>query len=74
MVIQELAFRGTSGRAIARTLEVTEGTIRYHLRRQDVSRLSWKSSGVASAEVMYLLRSPLVKGEHVSTLVLCDTA
>jgi transposase len=34
MTIQELARRGTSGRAIARTLEVTEGTVRYHLRRQ----------------------------------------
>lgn len=34
MTIQELARRGTSGREIARTLEVTEGTVRYHLRRQ----------------------------------------
>ncbi len=34
MTIQELARCGTSGRAIGRTLEVTEGTVRYHLRRQ----------------------------------------
>ena len=34
MTVQELARRGMSGRAIARTLEVTEGTVRYHLRRQ----------------------------------------
>jgi IS30 family transposase len=34
MTIQELARREMSGRAIARTLEVTEGTVRYHLRRQ----------------------------------------
>ena len=30
MTIQELARRGVSGRQIARTLEVTEGTVRYH--------------------------------------------
>jgi transposase len=34
MTIQELARRGMSGRAIAETLEVTEGAVRYHLRRQ----------------------------------------
>lgn len=34
MTIRELARRGVSGRAIARTLEVTEGTVRYHLRRK----------------------------------------
>lgn len=34
MTIQELARRGVSGRAIARTLDVVEGTVRYHLRRQ----------------------------------------
>jgi len=33
MTIQELAKRGVSGRAIARTLEVSEGTVRYHLHR-----------------------------------------
>ena len=30
MTIQELARRAVSGRQIARTLEVTEGTVRYH--------------------------------------------
>lgn len=34
MTIVELARRGMSGRAIARALEVTEGTIRHHLRRR----------------------------------------
>jgi transposase len=34
MTIQELARRKVGGRAIARTLEVTEGAVRYHLRRQ----------------------------------------
>ena len=33
MTIHELARRGVSGRQIARTLEVTEGTVRYHRRR-----------------------------------------
>ena len=30
MTIQELARRRVSGRQIARALEVTEGTVRYH--------------------------------------------
>ena len=34
MTIHELARRGVSGRQIARTLEVTEGTVRYHCRRR----------------------------------------
>ena len=34
MTIQELFRRGASGREIARTLEVSEGSVRYHLRRQ----------------------------------------
>jgi len=34
MTIGELADRGVNHCAIARTLEVTEGTVRYHLRRQ----------------------------------------
>ena len=34
MTIHELARRGVSGRQIARTLEVTEGTVRYHRRRR----------------------------------------
>lgn len=33
MTIEELADRGANHCAIARTLEVTEGTVRYHLRR-----------------------------------------
>ncbi len=34
MTIQELADRGVNQATIGRTLEVTEGAIRYHLRRQ----------------------------------------
>ena len=34
MTIQELARRGATCREIARTLEVTEGSVGYHLRRQ----------------------------------------
>ena len=34
MTIHELARRGVSGRQIARTLEVTEGTVRYHRGRR----------------------------------------
>ena len=34
MTIHELVRRGVSGRQIARTLEVTEGTVRYHCRRR----------------------------------------
>ena len=34
MTIHELARRGVSGREIARTLEVTEVTVRYHCRRR----------------------------------------
>jgi transposase len=43
MTIQELARRGVSGRAIARTLEVTEGAVRYHLRRQAESAVDGRS-------------------------------
>lgn len=43
MTVQELARRGMSGRAIARTLEVTEGTVRYHLRRQAVGAVDGRS-------------------------------
>jgi transposase-like protein len=35
MTVKELARRGVSRCAIARTLGVTEGTVRYHLLRQD---------------------------------------
>ena len=34
MTIEELAARGVNHCAIARTLDVTEGTVRYHLRRR----------------------------------------
>jgi transposase len=34
MTIEELADRGVNHCAIARTLDVTEGTVRYHLRRR----------------------------------------
>ena len=34
MTIQELGRRGVSGRAMARTLDVTEGAVRYHRRHQ----------------------------------------
>jgi transposase len=50
MTIQELACRGTSGRAIARTLEVTEGTIRYHLRRQAEGVVDGRSKQIHLAE------------------------
>jgi transposase len=43
MTIQELARRGVSGRAVARTLEVTEGTVRYHLRRQATGAVDGRS-------------------------------
>jgi transposase len=46
MTIGELARRGTSGRAIARTLEVTEGTIRYHLRRQAEGAVDGRSKQI----------------------------
>lgn len=46
MTIQELARRGTSGRAIARTLDVTEGTVRYHLRRQAEGAVDGRSKQV----------------------------
>jgi hypothetical protein len=34
MTVMELDRRGVSRSAIARTLQVTEGAVRYHLRRQ----------------------------------------
>jgi len=43
MTIQELARRGVGGRSIARTLEVTEGTVRYHLRRQAAGAVDGRS-------------------------------
>jgi len=36
MTIHCLADRGQSGRAIARMLGVSEGTVRYHLSREGV--------------------------------------
>jgi DNA-binding NarL/FixJ family response regulator len=33
MTIKTLAAKGQSGRAIARQLELSEGTVRYHLKR-----------------------------------------
>lgn len=43
MTIQELARRGASGRSIARTLEVSEGAVRYHLRRQATGAVDGRS-------------------------------
>ena len=43
MTIQELARRGVSGRQIARTLEVTEGTVRYHRRRHAAGAIDGRS-------------------------------
>ena len=43
MTIEELADRGVNHCAIARTLEVTEGTIRYHLRRQQEAAVDGRS-------------------------------
>ena len=43
MTIQELARRGVSGRQIARTLEVTEGTVRYHRRRHKTGAVDGRS-------------------------------
>ena len=43
MTIQELARRGVSGREIARTLEVTEGTVRYHRRRAAAGAVDGRS-------------------------------
>ena len=43
MTIQELARRGVSGRQIARTLEVTEGTVRYHRRRHATGAIDGRS-------------------------------
>jgi DNA-binding CsgD family transcriptional regulator len=34
VTLQTLRQKGQSGRAIARQLKVTEGTVRYHLRRK----------------------------------------
>jgi IS30 family transposase len=34
MAIKALARRGSSNREVARQLGVTEGTVRYHLRRE----------------------------------------
>lgn len=44
MTITELARRGFSRCAIARTLDVTEGTIRYHLSRQASEAIDGRSS------------------------------
>ena len=43
MTIQELSRRGVSGRQIARTLEVTEGTVRYHRRRAAAGAVDGRS-------------------------------
>ena len=43
MTIHELARRGVSGRQIARTLEVTEGTVRYHRRRRATAAIDGRS-------------------------------
>ena len=43
MTIQELARRGVSGRQIARTPEVTEGTVRYHRRRAATGAVDGRS-------------------------------
>jgi predicted transcriptional regulator len=36
MTMEVLQEKGVAKRAIARTLEVTEGAVRYHLRRRAV--------------------------------------
>ena len=43
MTIQELSGRGWSNSSIAETLEVTEGTVRYHLRRQKTGATDGRS-------------------------------
>ena len=43
MTIQELARRGVSGRQIARALDVTEGTVRYHRRRHATGAVDGRS-------------------------------
>ena len=43
MTINELARRGVSGRQIARTLQVTEGTVRYHRRRRATAAIDGRS-------------------------------
>ena len=43
MTIKELSRRGMSRCAIARTLGITEGTIRYHLRRQAQAAVDGRS-------------------------------
>lgn len=43
MTIEELADRGVNHCAIARTLDVTEGTVRYHLRRQEAGSVDGRS-------------------------------
>jgi transposase len=43
MTIEELAERGVNHCAIARTLEVTEGTVRYHLRRMTEGAVDGRS-------------------------------
>lgn len=43
MTIEELAARGVNHCAIARTLEVTEGAVRYHLRRRQEGAVDGRS-------------------------------
>ena len=62
MTIQVLARNGQSGRAIARILGVTEGAVRYHLRRQEANvtdgraQQPFKAAEKAEAIASYLAR------------------
>jgi transposase len=50
MTIKTLAAKGQSNRAIARQLELCEGTVRYHLRRLDAGAVDGRSRQARLAE------------------------
>ena len=48
MTIKTLKERGTSASSIAQTLGVTEGAVRYHLRRQVAGAVDGRAGSVKS--------------------------
>src|SRR5262245_40264071 len=64
MVIKELEARGTSHVEVARLLNVTEGAVRYHARRQREGAVDGRSRQASAAEPLAEVIASYVAAER----------